>query len=143
MWRGLRMPAWSLQLVVVLGILSNCENLRDLERFARRHHSVLTELLDIELRRPPSDSAFRYFFLQVDLPAICASTWHWMFVQIPRRAADLDWLVCDGKIHRGSNEPTSGGGSAFIAQATLSDGNLVEGRSTSLLATRRFGATTA
>jgi len=64
MRRGVRIPAWYLLLVAVLGILSKCESLRDLERFARRHHAVLTESLGIELKRPPSDSAFRYFFLQ-------------------------------------------------------------------------------
>jgi hypothetical protein len=37
----------------VLGILSKCESLRDLERFARRHHAVLTEALGLELKRPP------------------------------------------------------------------------------------------
>ena len=41
MRRGVRIPAWYLLLVAVLGILSGCESLRDLERFARRHHSVL------------------------------------------------------------------------------------------------------
>ncbi len=64
MRRGVRIPAWYLLLVAVLGILSKCESLRDLERFARRHHAVLNEALGIELKRPPSDSAFRYFFLQ-------------------------------------------------------------------------------
>ena len=67
MRRGVRIPAWYLLRVAVLGILSKCESLRDLERLARRHHGVLTEALGIELRRPPSDSAFRYFFLQVDV----------------------------------------------------------------------------
>jgi hypothetical protein len=42
MRRGVRIPAWYLLLVAVLGILSKCEGLRDLERFARRHHGVLT-----------------------------------------------------------------------------------------------------
>ena len=45
MRRGIRIPAWYLLLVAVLGILSKCESLRDLERFARRHHGVLTETL--------------------------------------------------------------------------------------------------
>jgi hypothetical protein len=45
--------------VAVLGILSGCQSLRDLERFAVRHHSALTEALGLELRRPPSDSSFR------------------------------------------------------------------------------------
>ena len=57
MRRGVRIPAWYLLLVAVLGILSRCQSLRDLERFAIRHHGVLTEALGLELRRPPSDSA--------------------------------------------------------------------------------------
>lgn len=60
-------------MVAVLGILSKCESLRDRERFARRHYAVLTELLGFELNRPPSDSAFHYFFPQVDVVAVCAA----------------------------------------------------------------------
>jgi hypothetical protein len=69
-------------LVAVLGILSKCESLRDLERFARRHHAVLTDALGLELKRPPSDSAFRYFFLQVDVAAVCAAIRDWTIAQI-------------------------------------------------------------
>ncbi len=119
MRRGVRIPAWYLLLVAVLGILSGCESLRDLERFARRHHLVLGKQLEIELRRPPSDSAFRYFFLQVDVVVLCTAIRDLTIAQIPRGAADLDQLVCDGKTLRGSMEPTSGGGSVFIAQVTL------------------------
>jgi len=127
MRRGIRIPAWYLLLVAVLGILSGCESLRDLERysfgkgfaFAWRHHAVLGEQLGLALRRPPSDSAFRYFFLQVDVVALCAAIRDWTIAQIPGGAADLDQLVCDGKTLRGSIEPTPGGGSAFIAQVTL------------------------
>ena len=119
MRRGIRIPAWYLLLVAVLGILSGCQSLRDLERFAIRHHSALGEALGIELRRPPSDSSFRYFFRQVDVAALCAAIRDWTIVQIPGGATDLDQLVCDGKSLRGSIEPTAGGGSAFIAQVTL------------------------
>jgi hypothetical protein len=119
MRRGVRIPAWYLLLVAVLGILSGCESLRDLERFARRHHSVLGKQLGLELRRPPSDSAFRYFFLQVDVASLCASIRDWTIAQIPGGATELDQLICDGKTLRGSIEPTAGGGSAFIAQVTL------------------------
>ena len=119
MRRGVRIPAWYLLLVAVLGIMSGCQSLRDLERFAIRHHSVLSEALDIELRRPPSDSAFRYFFRQVDVAALSAAIRDWTIAQIPGGAADLDQLVCDGKTLRGSIVPTAGGGSAFIAQVTL------------------------
>ncbi|MCP9800783.1 transposase family protein [Synechococcus sp. RedBA-s] len=121
MRRGVRIPAWYLLLVAVLG-----QSLRDLERFSRRHHGVLTQSLGLELRRPPSDSAFRYFFLQVDVAALCAAIRDWTIAQIPGGAADLDQLVCValgfreavGKTLRGSIEPTAGGGSAFIAQVT-------------------------
>ena len=119
MRRGVRIPSWYLLLVAVLGILSRCQSLRDLERFAERHHGVLSEALGIELRRYPSDSAFRYFFQQVDVAALCTAIRDWTLAQIPGGATDLDQLVCDGKTLRGSIEPTPGGGSAFIAQVTL------------------------
>lgn len=67
---GVRFSAWYLLLVAVLGILSSWQSLRDLERFAIRHHSVLSKVLGIELRRPPSDLEFRYFIRQVDVAAL-------------------------------------------------------------------------
>jgi len=84
-------------LVAILGILSSCQSLRDLERFAIRHHTSLTSALGIELTRPPSDSAFRYFFQQMDVAALCAAICDWTIAQIPGGAGDLDQLVCDGK----------------------------------------------
>jgi hypothetical protein len=119
MRRGVRIPAWYLLLVAVLGILSACQSLRVLERFAIRHHAMLTEALGVELRRPPSDSAFRYFFQQVVVEALCGAIRDWTIAQIPGGAVDLDQLVCDGKTLRGSIEGIAGGGSAFIAQVTL------------------------
>ena len=65
MRHGVRIPAWYILLVAVLGTLSRCQSLRDLKRYAIRHHSVLTAALILELQRPPSDSAFRYFFQHV------------------------------------------------------------------------------
>jgi hypothetical protein len=114
MRRGVRIPAWYLLLVAVLGILSGCESLRNLERFARRHHAVHGKSLGIELRRPPSDSAFRYFFLQVDVVALGTAIRDWTVAQMPGGATDLEQLVCDGKTLRGLIKPTVGGGSAFI-----------------------------
>ena len=61
--------------MTVLGILSKCECLRDLECFVWRHHDVLTDTLGIELKRSPSDSAFRYFFLQANVSAVWAAIW--------------------------------------------------------------------
>jgi hypothetical protein len=36
--------------VTVLGILSGCQSLRDLERFALRHHAALNQALGLELK---------------------------------------------------------------------------------------------
>ena len=110
---GVRFPAWYLLLVAVLGILSRCQSLRDLERFVIRHHAVLTEALGIKLwRPPPSDTSARYFFHEVDVTALCAAIRDSTIAQIPGGAADLDQLICDGKTPRGSIEPTAGVGSA-------------------------------
>ena len=56
---------------------------------------------------------------QMDVTALCTAIRDWMIAQIPGGSADLDQLVCDGKTLRGSIMPTTGGGSAFIAQVTL------------------------
>ena len=96
MRRGVRFPAWYLLLVAILGILSGCQSLRDLERFAIRHHSALTEALGLGLRRPPSESPFRYFFHQVDVAALCGAIHDWTIAQIPGGAADLDQLDLEG-----------------------------------------------
>jgi hypothetical protein len=79
----------------------------------------VNEGLAHELRRPPSDSSFRYFCHQLDVAALCAAIRDWTIGQIPSGAADLDQLVCDGKALRGSIETTARGGLAFIAQVTL------------------------
>jgi hypothetical protein len=105
--------------VEVLAILSRCQNLRDLERFAIRDHSVLSEALGLVLRRPPSDSAFRYFFRQVDVAALCVAIRDWTIAQNTSDTGDLDQLVCDGKTLRRSIEPIPGGSSGFIIQFTL------------------------
>jgi len=73
----------------------------------------------LELRRPPSDSSFRYFYHQVGVAALFATPPDLTIDHILGGAVDLDQLICDGKTLRGSIEPTAGGGSAFIAQVTF------------------------
>ena len=93
MRRGDRIPAWYLLLVGVLRILSRCQRLRDLARFAIRHHSVFAVALGLELRRPPSESAFRYFFQHVDVAALCTAIRDWTIAESPGGATDLDQLI--------------------------------------------------
>jgi hypothetical protein len=80
MQRGVRNPARYLLLVTVLEILSCCQILRDLERFAIRHHRVLKAALVFELRRPPSDSAFFHIVQHVDLAVLCPAIRDWTIV---------------------------------------------------------------
>ncbi len=95
MRRGIRIPAWYLLLVAILGKLSSCQCLRDLVRFTIRHPTALTCALGTGLTSPPSDSAFRYFLQKVDVAALCAAIRNWTIAQIPNDAGDLDQLVCD------------------------------------------------
>ena len=118
MRRGVRFPQWFLLLVAVLGILDGCQSLRDLERFASRHHAALNQALGLELRRPPADSTFRYLFLQVDGAEICRRLQAWMLAQLPAGAAGLDQLMSDDKTLGSSLVATEVGGGAFIARVT-------------------------
>jgi len=77
MRRGVRIPAWSLFLVAVLAILSKCKSLGDLQHSSRRHHVALMQALGIDLKRPPSDLALRYYFLQVDVTPIYGAIRDW------------------------------------------------------------------
>ncbi len=144
MRRGVRFPALHLLLVAVLGIYSRCQSLRDLVRFTIHHHGVLTKALGMELRRPPSNSDFPCCFQEVDVAALCAATRDRTLAQIPCSAADRDQLVCDSKTMRVLIEPTAGGGSAFMAQVTLSSAALVVAISQACYATsenhKRAGA---
>ena len=75
---GVRFAAWYLLLVAVLGILSSWQWLQDKEGFDHRHHGVLTDALGHELRRWLSNSSLSYFFLQVEVAALCAAIRGWI-----------------------------------------------------------------
>jgi hypothetical protein len=68
-------------LVAILVILSGQGSLVGMERFATRHLALLNEVLGLEIRKPPSDSTFRYLFLQLDVEAFEALLLHWMSQQ--------------------------------------------------------------
>ena len=120
MRRRVRFPQWFLLLVAVLGILSRCQSLRDLERFVLRYHAALNQAMGLELKRPPTDSTFRDLFLQVDVAEICGQLQVWMLAQITNGASGLDQLVGDVKTLRGSIVATDGGGGAYGLRPTAS-----------------------
>jgi len=115
---GVSILSWDLLVVAVVAILSKCDSLRHLERFASRHHGVLTEALKIELMRSSSDHAFRYFFLQVNVVAVCAASRNRTIKKILSGKPDLHQLMYKGKTLRGSIEPTADRDSAYGHQTT-------------------------
>ena len=122
MRRGVRYPQWWMLLVAILAILSGHGSLVGMERFAKRHLALLKEVLGLEIRKPPSDSTFRYLFLQLDVVAFEALLLHWMSQQ-PALVDGVDTLVCDGvcdgKTLRGSIDQKPGAAATFIAQVSL------------------------
>ena len=118
MRRGVRYPQWWMLLVAILAILSGQGSLVGMERFATRHLALLNEVLGLEIGKPPSDSTFRYLFLQLDVEAFEALLLHWMSQQ-PALVDGVDTLVCDGKTLRGSIDQKPGRAATFIAQVSL------------------------
>jgi len=89
------------------GGAGNPEYLSELAGFAALYDPPpcrATESLGVKLSRPPSDSSFRYFSYQVDVPALCVTICDWTIDQIPGGVANLDQLICDGKALRGSRD---------------------------------------
>ena len=84
MRRGVRYPQWWMLLVAILAILRGQGSLVGMERFAKRHLALLNEVLGLEIGKPPSDSTFRYLFLQLEVEAFEALLLQWMSQQ-PRR----------------------------------------------------------
>jgi transposase len=81
------------------------------------HVALLNEVLGLEIGKPPSDSTFRYLFLQLDV-AFEALLLQWMSQQ-PALVDGVDTLVCDGKTLRGSIDQKPGRAATFIAQVSL------------------------
>ncbi len=118
MRRGVRFPQWWMLLVAILAILSNEGALVGIERFARRHHQVLNELLGADFGKEPSDSTFRLLLSQLDVAGFETLLRQWMSAQLGI-VEGLDTLVCEGKTLRGSIAETDSGAATFIAQVSL------------------------
>ena len=89
-----------------------------MERFAKRHHKTLNDLLGTHVAKPPSDSTFRLLLSQLDVDGFEALLQQWMTAQ-PGVTESVDTLVCDGKTLRGSIAETASGAARVIAQVSL------------------------
>ena len=105
-------------LVAILSILSGQDSLVGMERFAKRHHQALIELLGTDFRKSPSDSTFRVLLAQLDVQGFESLLREWMSAQ-PGVTEGLDTLVCGGKTRRDSIAENENGARRFIAQVSL------------------------
>lgn len=64
--RGRRYSLWVVLLLVILGMMSQCQGYASLEGFAERHKTALIEALGLPLTRLPSDSTFRLILQRLD-----------------------------------------------------------------------------
>lgn len=64
--RGKRYPLWLDLLLVILGMISQCQGYCSLEAFASRHKDALIQALGLSLKRLASDSTFRLILQQLD-----------------------------------------------------------------------------
>ncbi len=55
----------------------------------------------------------------MDFDGAGAAIRNWTIAQLTTGTTEIDQWICDSKSLRGSIEPTTGGGYAFIAQVTL------------------------
>jgi hypothetical protein len=92
--RGVRYPQWLQLLMAILGILSGCCSVRDLERFAKRHHQAFGAALGLELPKAPCDSPFLYLFERIELEQLFRLLREWMLGQIAYQNKDFDQLIC-------------------------------------------------
>ena len=87
--------------------------------FPKRHREALSQALDLDFKRWPSDATFLYLFNKAHLQEFGEVLQAWMISQIPGGTEGLDQLVCDGKTLRGSAVETENGNHRFVAQVTV------------------------
>ncbi len=93
MRRGIRFPQWWMLLVASLSILSGQGSLVGMERFAKRHHQALNELLGTDFQKSPSDSTFRLLLAQLDVPGFESLPGDWMAPRQLLQAVELEGVL--------------------------------------------------
>jgi hypothetical protein len=98
--RGRRYPLWVVLLLVILGMMSQCQGYCSLEAFASRHQDALIQALGLSLKRLPSDSTFRLVLQQLDYARLLEVFNPWAQQHIKLEPAEA--LSLDGKAIAGT-----------------------------------------
>lgn len=107
--RGKRYPLWVVLLLVILGMMSQCQGYLSLEGFASRHKEALIAALGLSLTRLPSDSTFRAILQGLDYVRLLEvfNQWAKQHIQIePGCALSMDGKAIAGTLveHKGSQQ---------------------------------------
>lgn len=115
--RGRRYPLWVVLLLLILGIMSECQGYCALETFARRHQAALIQALGLPLTRLPSDSTFRLILQRLDYAELMQVFNQWAHQSIPVEPGS-GWSI-DGKSIAGTLSEPKGSAQNFVAIVSL------------------------
>lgn len=115
--RGKRYPLWVVLLLLILGIMSECQGYCALETFARRHKAALIQALGLPRTRLPSDSTFRLILQRLDYTELMQVFNQWAQQYIPVEPGS-GWSI-DGKSIAGTLVEHKGSAQNFAAIVSL------------------------
>jgi hypothetical protein len=115
--RGIRYPLWVVLLLLILGIMSECQGYCALETFARRHKAALLQALGLPLTRLPSDSTFRLILQRLDYAVLMQVFNQWAQQSVPVEPGS-GWSI-DGKSLAGTLVDHTGSAQNFVAIVSL------------------------
>lgn len=107
--RGRRYPLWVVLLLLILGIMSQCQGYSALETFASRHKGALLQALALSGTRLPSDSTFRLIVQRLDYDKLLRvfNEWAQQYVAVePGSGWSIDGKSIAGTLidHKGSTQ---------------------------------------
>ena len=115
--RGRRYEFWVVLLLVILGMMSQCQGYCSLETFAQRHKEALIAALGLSVKRLPSDSTFRLILQQLDYRQLVKvfNQWAQQYIELEVGSG----LSIDGKAIAGTLVEHQGNQQNFISLVSL------------------------
>ncbi len=115
--RGRRYPLWVVLLLIILGIMSQCQGYLALETFASRHKDALIQALGLPINRLPSDSTFRLIVQRLDYEVLLTvfNQWAQQYIAVE---VGSGWSI-DGKSIAGTLVDHKGSAQNFVSLVSL------------------------
>ncbi|MBD2744567.1 ISAs1 family transposase [Coleofasciculus sp. FACHB-1120] len=100
-------------LIALLGVMSGCQGYKALEEFGIRHHQKLSEVLELNLERMPSDTTLRRMFQAINFEQLTQLFNTWAKEQFAPQAGE--WVAVDGKSIKGTVQNRSDAFQNFVS----------------------------